>query len=135
MDRIEISFEYRYENAVRDRVVSPEIKPFLRTLDNRMIQRPWNFAFMKDALVELLSFLTTSDGRTDGNCRAVDLFVILSSGAAWLGLEDLPKPFEALLFDIGGQLSDTFTAPEIAENFQSLPEQLLERAQNLQMPE
>lgn len=130
-----MSFEQRYETATRGRVVSVEIEPLLRTLDNRVIQRPWNFAFMKDALVELLSFLTAPDGRTDGNCRAVDGFASVSWGEAWFGLEDLPKPFEAVLFDIGGQLHDTFSAPDIAANFQSLPEQLLERAQNLQLPD
>jgi len=31
------------------------------------------------------------------------------------------------MFDLGGALHDTITDPEIARNFESLPEQLLER--------
>ncbi len=130
------SFAYRYDSAVRNREVSPELLPLLRELDNRMVDRPWNFVLLKQALVELLSFLVTAEGRTDANCRAADLFVDLSmSDNGWPHWGDLSQPFESIIFDIGGQLHDTFGAPEIAESFQSLPEQLLERAQNLQIPD
>lgn len=127
-------FIYRYDSAVRDHDVSPEILPLLEELDRRMVDRPWNFPLMKRALVGLLSFLTSAEGRTDANCRAVDLFVTLSmDGNGWPRWGELPKPFEEVVFDIGGQLHDTFGAPEIAENFESLPEQLLERARKLEV--
>jgi hypothetical protein len=125
------SFQSRYESATRNNIVAPEISALLRTLDHSLIVRPWNLPAVRDALVGLLSFLVAEEGRTDGNCRIVDAFVLLSMGGAWQDLCELPAPFEDLLFDIGGQLHDTFCAPEIAENFKSLPEQLLERARDL----
>jgi hypothetical protein len=43
----------------------------------------------------------------------------------------LPEPFVDILADMGSALHDTVSAPLIAANFQSTPEQLLERARRL----
>ena len=44
---------------------------------------------------------------------------------------NLPNPFHDIFADIAGALHDTVSAPEIAENFESTPEQLLKRAREL----
>jgi hypothetical protein len=43
----------------------------------------------------------------------------------------LPEGYQDLLGDIGGGLHDTVSAPDVAENFESTPEQLLERLERL----
>jgi hypothetical protein len=45
--------------------------------------------------------------------------------------DQLPEPFVDILNDMGSALHDTVSAPLIAANFQSTPEQLLERARRL----
>ena len=45
--------------------------------------------------------------------------------------DNLPDDFRELLDDIGGMVHDTFSAPEIAENFASTVEQLRDRAERL----
>jgi hypothetical protein len=109
------------------------MEPLLNRVDDCVISRPWNLPALRGALVDLFSFLVTPEGRTDGNCRTVDAFVLNSLGHAWHDLGELPEAVETLFFDIGGQLHDTFGAPEIAEKFNSLPEQLLERSQALEV--
>ena len=44
---------------------------------------------------------------------------------------NLPDPFHDIFADMSGALHDTISAPEIAENFDSTPEQLLKRARDL----
>lgn len=127
-------FESRFDGASRNLCVSPEIRELLKALDHRMVVRPWSFGQIRTAIVDLLMFLCTEEGRTDSNCRAVDAFVMTSWDDAWLDMRELPGQFAEILCDIGGQLHDTFTAPERAESFKSLPEQLLARARDLPMP-
>ena len=51
-----------------------------------------------------------------------------SVGAGWEGRwEAEPAELADLLGDIGSGLHDTISAPEIAEDFEVTPEQLLER--------
>ncbi len=83
---------------------------------------------LKEALIQLLQYLASAEGRTDGNCRAVDLFFLLDD--LWVK-RNLPAPFCDLFGDMGGCLHDAVSAPKIAENFDSTPEQLLERAKRL----
>jgi len=59
---------------------------------------------------------------------AVDMFLLLDD--CWLN-DDLPEAYHDILADMGGALHDTITAPQIAENFDSTPEQLLARAHTL----
>ena len=46
---------------------------------------------------------------------------------------DLPGQFQLILDDMGGCLHDTVSAPEIAENFDSIPEQLLVRVRKVEV--
>jgi hypothetical protein len=83
---------------------------------------------LKRTLVALLEYLSSDVGRTEANCRAVDLFFMLDD--LW-AKRDLPDHFHEIFADIAGALHDTVSAPEIAENFDSTPEQLLRRARDL----
>jgi hypothetical protein len=77
-----------------------------------------NPSLLRSALERLLSFLASPSGRTDANCCV----------ESWdLNLDALPPPLRAFLSDLGGTLHDTVYAPHIAANFESLPEQLLQR--------
>lgn len=46
-------------------------------------------------------------------------------------IEKLPSDIHDILHDIGGSLEDTYTNPEIANNFNSTPQQLLGRIQRI----
>jgi hypothetical protein len=107
---------------------APELIPLVEAVYNVAHERPHDRLALKLALVELLSFLVTPEGRTDVNCRATDIFFCVADGWNW---EELPQEFVAIMKDIGGTLHDTITAPKVAANFYSLPEQLLERVQKL----
>ena len=76
----------------------------------------------------MLEFLTTPRGRTDANCRTVDSFLMRDE--TWDD-DRLPQVYVDFLADMAGALHDTITAPDIATNFKSTPEQLLERARRL----
>jgi hypothetical protein len=43
----------------------------------------------------------------------------------------MPEDIQTLLFDMGSALSDTFSSPDIAKNFESTPIQLLTRVRQL----
>jgi hypothetical protein len=87
----------------------------------------------KDALYAietLLLWLNKSENNTDSNCHKVDYFVayeIVSES----GYEKIPEDIRDILFDMGATLHDTHTSPQIAENFESTPSQLLDRVRNL----
>jgi hypothetical protein len=49
---------------------------------------------------------------------------------AW-DADELPESFVEILSDMSGALHDTVSAPDIAANFESTPDQLLERARRL----
>ncbi len=83
---------------------------------------------LKQSLIALLEYLSSYDGRTHANCNAVDSFFMLDD--LWVE-RNLPDSFHSIFADISGALHDTVTAPEIAENFSSAPEQLLKRAREL----
>lgn len=87
-----------------------------------------DFDQLKKTLIHLLEYISSPVGRTDENCSAVDCFFGVDS--CWTK-KSLPEPFCEVLDDIGGTLHDTVSAPEIAYNFWSTPEQLLERVRAL----
>jgi hypothetical protein len=91
-----------------------------------IITRPYEPSRIAAALEELLAYLASKEGRTHPNCVAVDHFFCMGDGweRDW---EDEPSELTDVLADIGGALHDTIKAPEIAENFDSTPEQLLDR--------
>jgi hypothetical protein len=123
-------FEELYRTAVRSRHVSPQLRPLLRHVYGAVVARPTDPGELKNALESLLSFLASDGGRTDANCSTTD--ALFSAGNEWeRPWSDLPEEFRAVLDDVGGALHDTVYAPHIAQHFESLPEQLLERVRSI----
>ena len=93
-------------------------------------QQPANLPALKGAMVDLLSYLSSPEGRTDSNCVTVDTFFCIRNHweTEW---DHLPIDFQHILDDIGGALHDTVSSPDIAENFESTPEQLLARVHKI----
>jgi hypothetical protein len=111
--------------------VSPELAPLLYGAYRSTQGQAAHLADLRSALRDLLKFLSSKKGRTNANCSATDSF-FLDIDDKWHGTrEHLPEPYQDLLGDIGGSLHDTVSAPEMAENFDSTPEQLLERLERL----
>ena len=79
---------------------------------------------------EVLVWLNELPNNTDANCRKVDYF-IASEIIGKPRYHEVPEDIQGLLFDMGSALSDTFSAPDIAENFESTPAQLLTRVRQL----
>jgi hypothetical protein len=112
--------------------VSPELKPLLRDVYSDVLATTADLCALKNSLVALLEYLC-KDGRTNANCWAVDMFFCRSEG--WEGdwtEQNLPDDFHDVLALMGEALHDTVPAPDIAENFDCLPEQLLDRIRRLQ---
>jgi hypothetical protein len=82
------------------------------------------------AMGALLSWLNRPENNTDGNCRNVDYFVAYEI-VSETGYENIPKDIRDILFDMGATLHDTHTSPQIADNFESTPSQLLDRVRKL----
>jgi len=117
--------------SVDDERVSPELAPLLHAAYRSIQGHAPHLADLQSALRDLLKFLSSKNGRTNANCSATDSF-FLDIDDQWEGTrEQLPEPYRDLLGDIGGCLHDTVSAPEMAENFDSTPEQLLERLERL----
>ena len=120
-----MDFEELYRSAARWRQVSPRLKPLLAAVHSEIGRRPVDLRALTGALDDLLSFLATEPGRTDANCTVVDSFFSkLEQSGSWM---HLPQNLCNLLSDMGGTLHDSVHAPHVARNFDSLPEQLLER--------
>lgn len=111
-------------------IKSPELQKLVTAVTDCITDRPTDLLRLKSTLESLLYFLTTPIGRTDENCSSTDLFFLLhdENGFNW---DHLPEDFQLILDDIGGQMHDTISAPKIARNFESTPEQLLERVRKL----
>jgi hypothetical protein len=112
--------------------VSSELQPLLHRVYDHVLTSPANLQGLKQNLIDLLRYLST-EGRTNSNCWAVDLF-FCSYEDLWehdWSEQNLPEDFHDLLAMMGEALHDTVKSPDIAENFDCLPEQLLERAKRL----
>jgi len=112
--------------------VSPELQPLLRHVYSDILAAPFDRAALKRSLSTLLEYLTTN-GRTNANCWAMDLFFCTSDGweQDWTE-QNLPDDFHGCAVADGQALHDTIGAPNIAQNFDGLPEQLLDRVRRLQ---
>jgi len=108
--------------------VDAALRPLLEYLHQCLQLRPIDLAVLRVAIVGVLDFLVSPKGRTNANCRAVDFF--LMQDEVW-NADELPDVFAVILSDMSGALHDTVFAPDIASNFESTPEQLLERAKRL----
>jgi len=82
------------------------------------------------AITNLLEWLNQPENNNDLNCKQVDNY-IANKVIANRSYETLPSDIKNILFDMGGALNDTHTFPEIATNFESTPQQLLERLRNM----
>jgi len=115
-------------------VVSSDLRPLLEKVYSSVLVAPMNLQVLKDSLTGLLEYLN-GVGRTNANCWAVDLFFCSSEGweRDWTE-QNLPDDFHDVLSLMGQALHDTVKTPKIAENFDCLPEQLLERVRRLIVP-
>lgn len=113
--------------------VSSELRPLLLNVYLRVLSSPPDLNGLKKSLEELLRYLA-GEGRTNANCWAVDLFFCLSQGWEhdWTD-QSLPEDFHDVLVRMGEALHDTVRTPEIARNFDCLPEQLLEQVKRLRV--
>jgi hypothetical protein len=111
--------------------VSPELQSLLGRLYSEVLRVPTDLSALKESLLALLEYLSGA-GRTNANCWAVDMFFCLSEGweRDWTE-QNLPDDFHDVLALMGEALHDTVRTPKIAENFDCLPEQLLERVRRL----
>lgn len=110
--------------------VSSELQPLLVAAQVEIAREPPNLAAMKASLERIMEFLCTPQGRTDANCNATFMFFLLTErwpAGSPDGWDHLPEDYAEILDDIAGCLHDTIESPEIARNFDSTPEQMLER--------
>jgi hypothetical protein len=119
------TFEQLYRPATD---VDDALRPLLHGLYDELQRMPPQLPQLQAAIIAVLEFLASPRGRTDANCSAVDSFLMRDE--TWDG-DRLPQPFVDVLADMAGALHDTISAPDIAANFESTPEQLLERARRL----
>jgi hypothetical protein len=115
--------------------VSAQLQPLLRRVYSDVLASPVNLPTLKASLTCLFEYLS-GEGRTNANCWAVDMFFCLSEGweRDWTE-QPLPDDFRDVLALTGQALHDTIRTPKIAENFDCLPEQLLDRVRRLACPQ
>ena len=128
------SFAEAWAAAARPRdgeTVSPELKPLLHDTYTLVLTNPKNLSALKQSLQVLLEYLA-GPGRTNANCWAVDLFFMNSDNweSDW-GEQGLPDEFADIFAIMGGALHDTVCTPHVAENFDSVPEQILAQVNRL----
>jgi len=110
---------------------TPELEPLLDAVRRELIADEIDHTRLRASLERLLVYLSSPEGRTDANCVATEQYFSLDDEIEGSSGDRLPEGFRSILFDIGGTLHDTVSAPRIAENFQSTPEQLLLRVRAL----
>jgi hypothetical protein len=103
-------------------------KKFLDRIQAELSLEKVNLKNLRSSLIELLEYLSSNEGRNDQNCSDVDKFFTLND--IWLE-RNLPDSFHEIFVDISGALHDTISAPDIAKNFFSTPEQLLKRVREI----
>jgi hypothetical protein len=109
------------------RQADPALRPLVHELHARLTDASLDLPAIKRAMIALLEFLSCVAGRTDANCRAVDGFFFHDD--AWLS-DRLPEAYHDVIAHMDA-LHDTISAPQVAKNFDSTPEQLLARARSL----
>lgn len=108
--------------------VDHALRPLIGRLHQELRHQPIVLPALKSAILDVLQFLATPAGLTDANCCAVNSFLVHND---FWDDDRLPPAYLEIIADMGGTLHDTITAPDIASNFDSTPEQLLARIQNL----
>lgn len=120
----------RFMQPVEGESVSPRLRGLLEDFYLRATERPSRLEDLKASLIELLTFLTTIEGKTNANCCAVDSFVMLDDHweCRWT---ELPTEYVDVIALMGEALHDTIAAPEVARNCGCTPEQILVQAKFL----
>jgi hypothetical protein len=104
------------------------LRPIFREVHDAYASRPPDAVRAKSALVSLFTYLASPDARTHANVCAVERFLMEDPALT----KDTALPPEFVEFILNADaLHDTIESPEVAENFESTPEQLLEKARNL----
>ena len=86
-----LNFEKIYSRTV-GADASLELKPLLKRFYEMLLAKPYNLREIRDATIAVLDFLSSPQGRTDANCRGVDLFICLDDD--WENdWSDLPAEF------------------------------------------
>lgn len=95
-----------------------------------IIHRPVGLGSLKQAMVALLSYLESPQGRTNFNCTVVNNFFCIRDQweSEWV---HLPIEIRCILEAMGGELHDTISSPDIARNFEATPEQLLAKVRGV----
>jgi hypothetical protein len=109
--------------------LDPPLDSLMRDLRAAVLADKPAPADMRARVCAVLEFLASPHGRTDKNCCVVDL-VLMNDAEIWNHIEAVDAVDSVLaevLRDMAGALHDTVTAPEVAQNFESTPEQLLRR--------
>jgi hypothetical protein len=107
----------------------PKTSRLVEAVRSATATQPVDLIEVTRALDALLGYLTTPAGRTHSNCRDVDSY--FSDHEEWIDA-GLPNGIHGILADMASILHDTCSSPEIAENFDSTPEQLLNRLRKFQ---
>jgi hypothetical protein len=103
-------------------------KELVNAVQSILVHNVLDLSELKKSLINLLEYLSSPNGRTDKNCNAINSFYMFDD--LWVD-RNLPDHFHEIFVDVSGALHNTVSAPEIAENFDSTPEQLLKRAKEL----
>lgn len=112
-------------------MVDSRVVAQLRAIHGVIVTHPLALDELRERVAALLAFLASSDGRTDANCRAVDL-TIMDDDDLWDRIDEIETADPTLanvLRDMAGALHDAVSAPDVAANFESTPELLLGRLQ------
>jgi hypothetical protein len=108
---------------------TPLIRVHLEAIATIVRDRPVAVGQLRGEVESLLVFLSSAEGRTDSNCQVVDL-TLMNDDELWEAIDDVESADAVLadvLRDMAGALHDTVSAPDVAANFDSTPEQLLGR--------
>lgn len=107
-----------------------DLNSLLEQLKTKTLRSHFIIEEVLSILLQLLLWLNESENNTDSNCKKIDFFVTHEI-VIDREFNRIPEDIKNILFDIGGSLSDTYSSPEVALDFNSTPKQLLERVQSL----
>lgn len=106
------------------------IEKSLHQLKQIIMADEFSLENFKKVAEEILIWL--NENNTDENCRKVDIYFSTQVELGEKAKKMLPEVVQGIIFDLGSSLHDTHSSPDIANNFESTPEQLLERVRSLQ---
>jgi hypothetical protein len=110
--------------------VSAELAPLVSAVYAEVVRTDTDVQALHKALDGLLTYLASSAGRTHANCVATDSF-FMNTDRWERDWEHVPESYQDLLGLLGDALHDTIASPEIADNFDNTPEQLLSQLRQI----